>query len=249
MPFTSISNFSLQSANYTLLGSDDVVQFNCSSGSLTATLLSASLVPVGKRYEIRRSADATPANALTINTTSAQTIDGRASASVILSPSDYLVVVSDGSNWQVVTLQETVASRYTTANAQVFSNGTATVITTWTKDYDTHSGMNASTGVYTVKVAGRYRVMGKNSVDFNASAQYNVQFDIRKNGSPFTQVNTSGTLGAAQPSTLVAVPVTDTEYFAAGDTIDLRYFQASGNNRTQNATAILNTFTIEKIGN
>ncbi len=141
-----------------------------------------------------------------------------------------------------------VSARYTTTNTQTFNNGVGAIIATWTRDYDSHNAMNATTGVYTCPMAGKYRVSGKNCVDLGASAQYEIQMNIRKNTNPVSQTLVSGALGAGQPSYLMTVPVTDTINCAAGDTIDLFYTQASGGNRTQNATAILNIFTIERIG-
>ncbi|CAM6005513.1 unnamed protein product [Sphagnum balticum] len=149
--------YSLKTANYTLQSADKIVQFNCSSGSLTATLPSASTVTTGQPYEICRAADATPSNTLTVNTTSSQTIQGRASGSIKLQPSDFLIVFSDGSNWQIAEIQETISARYTPTGTQSFSNGALTTITTFTvKNWDTHSAFSA--GVFTAPVAGRYKV-------------------------------------------------------------------------------------------
>jgi hypothetical protein len=157
MSFTTLINYSTKTANYTLVNSDDVVQFNCASGSLVATLPDATLATVGKRFKVRRAADATIANTLTVNTTSSQTIDTRASGSIHLAPSDYLEVVSDGSNWQVVTLQETISIAYGLTTSQAVSGNA--VIKYDTKLKDTHGAFSTSTGLFTAPAAGLYTIL------------------------------------------------------------------------------------------
>lgn len=81
---------------YTLTTSDCVVLANATSAAFTLTLPSASSVPTGRQYLLKK-VDSS-ANAVTIATTSSQTIDGSTTAS-LASQWSKLTVVSDGSNW------------------------------------------------------------------------------------------------------------------------------------------------------
>lgn len=156
-PSSSSYSYSAQAANYTLLTTDQTVQFNCSTGSLTATLFSAASAVVGQPYTITRFLDATPANRLTINTTSAQTVGGRASGSIKFQPGDFMTVISDGTNWQIADIQETVSMRARiSGGASTATSGNALGFATL--DWDTHSAF-ASNTTFTCPTAGYYRMM------------------------------------------------------------------------------------------
>lgn len=233
MSFTNLPYYNPQTANYTLLYSDDVVQFNCSSGSLVATLPTA-VGYGGKRFTIRRAADATPANTLTINTTSSQTIDTRASGSIKLSPSDYAVVISDGSNWQVVTLQETIAASY--QNLNVVSNTAGNAYNYSTKIFDTHSAVTTGSGNtwrFTAPAPGKYRVSAS---AYNANTSQN-SIQIVQNGTAvaqsFTPIAGSANMNA-----------TATMQLATGDTV-----YATPTTTHSVSDTICNVISIEKIGN
>lgn len=261
MAATILPFFNLQSANYTLLTSDDVVQFNCASASLTATLPSATLVPVGKRFEVRRSADNIPANILTINTTSSQTIDGRASGSIRLSPSDYMVVISDGSNWQVVTLQETVAAEYNIGAATLtLANATNYFTDFGTKETDTHSAVvNAGVGLQTstatawkfvAPVAGRYMITSSclfpqgNTTSITTETAIYIN-SVQKMYS-LTGGQSSGVIGGGVQAT-----VSGTIRLNAGDAIQVllyNYNSATGN-QTLVGSGPGNRISIIKVGN
>lgn len=235
--------YNLQSASYSLTVYDDVVQFNCSTGSFTATLPSAASVPVSKRFEIRRAADATPANTLTVNTTSSQTIDGRASGSIILSPSDYLIVVSDGSNWQVVTLQETVSATYNAyTNTGALSSSTGNLIGWNTKEIDTHSGMSA--GTYTVRVAGLYAITASISTTSSSSGG-EAEHSLQKNGSTLRRAVVPS---APTPAHEVTTVVFFVGRFVVGDTINSNARDGFGLS-SYNASATDNYVHIVKVGN
>lgn len=84
-----------KSAAYTLLGTDSTV--NCISGTFALTLPDA-VVREGKVYTLKNSGSGT----ITINTSSAQTIDGGASGSITLAQYEFIVVQSNGSDWIVI---------------------------------------------------------------------------------------------------------------------------------------------------
>jgi hypothetical protein len=83
---------------YTAASSDDVIPCDATSAGFTVTLPTAVGVS-GKVYQIKRT-DQTLANAVTIATTSSQTIDG-ATTRKLMTQYEEFTVVSDGSNWQV----------------------------------------------------------------------------------------------------------------------------------------------------
>lgn len=135
-------------------------------------------------------------------------------------------------------------ARYTKTSAQTVNNGATDILVSWTKDYDSHNGMNATSGVYTVKEAGRYNIHGRCSFNMAANASYAWQMSIYKNGSLVSQALTTGELDAG--GDYVVAMVTDTIDCAKDDTIDLRFYQASGNNRAIHTSATLNIFTLFK---
>jgi len=89
-----------KTGNYTTVENDSVIRCDASGGAFTITLLSAATVPAGKQYTIKRTDILSSTNALTIATTSSQTIDG--ATNWILRTGQSVKVESDGANWQVV---------------------------------------------------------------------------------------------------------------------------------------------------
>lgn len=83
---------------YTLTAADVVVAGDASAGAFTLTLPTAAGI-TGRIYTVKKIDTST--NALTIGTTSSQTIDG-ATTLVLRTPALAVQVVSDGSNWQVI---------------------------------------------------------------------------------------------------------------------------------------------------
>jgi hypothetical protein len=87
--------YSAKTANYTLTGSDRLI--NCTSGTFTLTLPTA-VGATGKVYDLKN----TGSGVITLNTTSSQTIDSSASGALTLNQWDNLTVVSDGANWIII---------------------------------------------------------------------------------------------------------------------------------------------------
>ncbi len=94
------SVISAQTTTYAILLSDEYVPCNASGGSFTVTLPSAATVGAGKVYTIKRT-DQTLANAVTIATTSSQSIDGPTSRK-LKTQYEAITVMSDGSNWTIL---------------------------------------------------------------------------------------------------------------------------------------------------
>jgi len=84
-----------KSAAYTILGTDNTV--NCISGTFALTLPDA-VVREGKIYTLKNSGS----GMITINTSSAQTLDGGASGSITLAQYEFIVVQSNGSDWIII---------------------------------------------------------------------------------------------------------------------------------------------------
>lgn len=95
---------SAQTNTYSILTTDELVLLDGTSTGFTATLPTAVGV-TGKRYRIKR-IDMTLANVVTLATTSSQTIDG-VTTRTINTQYECWEIVSDGSNWQVVTHKST----------------------------------------------------------------------------------------------------------------------------------------------
>jgi hypothetical protein len=95
-PLWSVS--AVKTTTYSILTTDNLVLVDGTS-AFTATLPTAVGV-TGKQYTIKR-VDQTLANAVTIATTSSQTIDG-VTTKKLSTQYEQFTVVSDGSNWQTV---------------------------------------------------------------------------------------------------------------------------------------------------
>lgn len=163
-----------------------------------------------------------------------------ASAGTVLSVGDYGKIAGE--------LSDTVNARYTTTNAQAITTGNTAVITTWTKEYDSHNAMNASTGVYTVPVSGKYRVTG-NFLSTSVARTSAV--------SAYVLLAVSGTKGAdgaifpinSTQTYYIPASVNTTFNYSAGDTISLSLTNQSGSTYTLVGTAVDCWFTIERVGN
>ena len=141
-----------------------------------------------------------------------------------------------------------VNARYTTSNSQSISNATETVITTWTVDFDSNAAMNASSGVYTAPVSGKYLVVGfiqLAAAVYVVGAQYSLT--LQKNGSDFEALG--GLFGQGTPTALMDLNGSALISLNAGDTINLAVFQTSGGSRSLSGTASANYFAVTRIGN
>lgn len=92
-----LSSQASQSTTYSIAATDNVVLLSASGGAFTATLPTAASV-TGKVIIVKKT-DST-LNAITIATTSSQTIDGSLTTT-LNTQYEALTLVSDGSNWQI----------------------------------------------------------------------------------------------------------------------------------------------------
>jgi hypothetical protein len=132
---------------------------------------------------------------------------------------------------------------YTSTAGNAISSSEAAIVFA-TKDYDTNGTMNTSTGVYTVPVAGKYRVSTLITLAATTlSTSQQVFIDLYKNGSFFKNLNTSlgnGTNNNYRTSGTATVQCN------AGDTIQVN--GASSVSTTLLTSAGYNYICIERIG-
>ena len=206
--------YRILAASSGIVSSDKIVEFVCSSGSCVATLPNASSFPVGQLIKIVRAQDFTPANTLSINTTSGQLISGRASGSIKLQPLDYIEVVSDGSAWHAIQLQETVCFIGFLPNAS--SIGTSNTVMNYSIiQVNTHSCY--SSGIFTAPCAGKYDYDAMIVSPTNLTGQWD--FMAVKNG--VSEFNHFIKAGTAFGNTYQAVTITGTIPLAASETISI----------------------------
>jgi hypothetical protein len=180
MATTRLQVFSTKTGSYGLTNSDDLVSFNISSGA-TATLPTAVGID-GKRFTLKNLDTSTAATILTLNTTSSQTISGRASGNIKLSPGDFIEVYSDGANYKIIKHQETITftALGITNSGTVTTTGTGDVLTWSTVEIDTHGAYSA--GVWTCPAPGLYDIaLGTSGAETATTAACNVL--LTKNGS------------------------------------------------------------------
>jgi hypothetical protein len=89
---------SVKTAAYTLTTSDTVILASASSGAFKLTLPSSANV-FGQQYTIKKIDSTT--NAITVAPVSSQKIDGAASRT-LSAEYDYLTIIADGANWQII---------------------------------------------------------------------------------------------------------------------------------------------------
>lgn len=151
----------------------------------------------------------------------------------------------------VVAATESVNARYSFIGNTALPSGILETLSstyaTYTKIKDTHAAFNISTGVYTVPVAGTYRVTLRGSI-LSASATTGImQANITQSGSATIQSNNNAPIAAA--SQLGSSQVTDDFNCLAGDTLTLMWGQNNGSSIALSNSAGYNSFSIERVGN
>jgi hypothetical protein len=215
--------YTAQTSGYTAVISDYV---NCTSGTFTVTLPTA-VSQAGKSIKIKNSGT----GVITINTTSSQTIDTYASGVIKLgSKFDCIVVTSDGANWVIDTFDVFVGSLATTSTTAATTSAPY-VFTSET--YDTQGNYNNSTGVFTVSISGRYRIVG---AVYNGAT--NAVLRVYVNGS-----NVAQGPGLSDSSRVVGVVYETGSAANAGDTFELR----PDTNATATGGATINYFSVSRI--
>jgi hypothetical protein len=152
------------------------------------------------------------------------------------------------SSLQTIGATETVAAFYTTTNANTITTGNSAVIANLTKVYDTHGGMNASTGVYTVPYSGKYRIssgLTMASIAFTAGAGRLAVMRLTGTQTYLLNIWTVQSTVTTQPALNGSV----TQNFNAGDTISITEANSTGSTTNLDAVAAENWISIERVGN
>lgn len=142
-----------------------------------------------------------------------------------------------------IAASDTVAIGATNTSGQSIPNNSPTIVTNWTKDFDTHGAFSSTTGVFTAPIPGKYRITA--SIIYQTSGVAgDWRIDVYKNGTIQRGNLINGTL------TTFANPIVSlTSNLLAGDTIDVRANQVSTASRTLNSAASYNFLYIERVGN
>lgn len=150
---------------------------------------------------------------------------------------------SGNTSWATPTF---IGARVNTCTTSLVNQTNTTLVFT-TKDYDTATAYNTTTGVYTIPVAGKYRIHATVLLNSGASGTtWYVDYYILKNGSTIAMQETAGTTTTTTSD--MNGMVTTTYSFAVNDTVSVQINQNSGANRTPNASGLYTYFTIEWLG-
>lgn len=146
----------------------------------------------------------------------------------------------------VIAATDSVNARYTNTSAQSISSGSSTTVTGWTKDYDSCNAFNASTGLYTAPVSGKYAIKSHLILASASITTTNYFISIIKNGSI---VSTNVQWVSSTYTGVKGLIIADSLSLLAGDTVGIQIFQGSGGSRSLSSNAQDNTFSIERVGN
>lgn len=102
---TNPSVSSVKTSTYAILSTDSTVVTDASAGAFTSTLPSA-VGALGKTYTIDHVGSGNSTNCMTLATTSAQTIGGFSSITMV-TLNESIVVQSDGANWLIISWKTT----------------------------------------------------------------------------------------------------------------------------------------------
>jgi hypothetical protein len=148
-----------------------------------------------------------------------------------------------------IAASESISAIYQTSAGQSIPHNTATVIVFGTKVHDSHSAMNASTGVFTCPISGEYQISGGIyfSTAITATAT-DIQFIATKNGSYYLGVNHTKSGTANAPLTTSG---TIRVRCNAGDTLSVSVLQANSASSAQTllTNATFNWVSISRVGN
>ena len=140
-----------------------------------------------------------------------------------------------------------VVANYAASGSNSVASGGNTTIVWDTRVVDTHSGMETSTGVFTVPVNGNYRISSQLTLDSAAwgAANQNLTLNLYRNGSLarllcYKEVgSTSSHSVSCNGSTILSLN--------AGDTIELRESQNSGGSRVLAGGVNYNWISIDRV--
>ena len=141
-----------------------------------------------------------------------------------------------------------VAARATSSTTTIFAGGTDTTVINPTIDFDTHGAYNASTGIYTIPVSGKYQI----NAAFEGGAQI-------ASGGPvdrfFIKIKQNSTIKSSVVPTIAwtnvnSIPyalIADVVNCIAGDTIQIIGNNGWNASSTLSGTASTNYFSINRL--
>lgn len=127
---------------------------------------------------------------------------------------------------------------------QTIPNNTATTVTAWTEEIDTHGAFDAATGLFTCPSPGKYEVSG--NIFWDGVGSGVAVAEVQKNNSitgagAWSRVTCNGS-GVSTPGSVIVNCV-------AGDVLKLVVTQNSGGNLDINSIASYSTINIKRVGN
>jgi hypothetical protein len=153
----------------------------------------------------------------------------------------------------VIAATETVAMSAKNASGQLIPNLSSTTITGWTKDYDTHSAFDATSGVFTVPVSGKYQInagfLFANGALGPTGTQYSMQLQADFGSGYSDYVVLSGVFSQASITTNIGGFGSASLSCKAGDKLRLQVYQVSGAAKNLIAGGIWNYCMIQRTGN
>lgn len=194
-----------QTTTYNILTTDYLITCDATSAGFTVTLPTA--VGISGQVFVIKKTDGT-VNLITLATTSSQTVDGYASTVVLLgSKRDYVIVQSDGANWQITDWGISVAVSY-------YASASGTVSTTQTVNFDTKlfdplglvtaSAPGSGTWKFTAKYDGLYQIFAN---VYTLGAANNIL--VYKNGTAFANMHSFESSGMGAGPYLMKLTATD----------------------------------------
>lgn len=148
---------------------------------------------------------------------------------------------------EAISASESVNCKFTKISQSV-NNGNTDVISGVTKVYDSHGGLNTTSGVYTVPVSGKYRVSGNIVSTSTAWTVGTGRYAALKVTGTQTEFLGYGTVWASITTFLTAGGGSTLD-LVAGNTISFSIDNSSGSTYTQSGATSDNHFQIERVGN
>lgn len=226
-------NVTSKTANYTATSTDEFIACSTSSGAFTITLPAAASNS-GMVLHIKKTNS--EFNPLTVDGNGSETIDGALSKK-LYAKSDFIEIVSDGSNWHTVSEERTISAMYRSSSGQTVTTD-GTIIDFATSSHDT--GTFVTTGAswkFTVATGDGGEYLLTNSLRYNTNPK---RTDLYKNGA-LDRILDEDSAASTVNNSATKIRLADTDY------IDLRV-QGSAT-ATLQADANFNWITIKRVGN
>lgn len=149
-----------------------------------------------------------------------------------------------------IAASESVNASYSNTSAQSLSNNSQTAITGWTKIFDSHGAFNATTGIYTCPISGKFRATFQVAFASGYTIDTGNIIAVIQQGGSSTIASASSTVFPHINTQTLSAVTTGTFNCLSGDTLTLSVVQSNGTTRAlYSADANWVKFSIEKVGN